>query len=158
MKISLYGRVHLKTIPWKFPILNPNNSWVSYLWSLDLVYFTTGMPDTSNMSEIEAIQVQHECNTSATMIKQVQYDCNMNDTYAIRVKNFLKIFIFFCLKKFIILDFVNFHQQIRHGWKLCRAINREFKHLDILFIPRSKKNHTYSPCWNIHKKLINGVP
>ena len=31
MKISIYVRFHIKTIPWKFGILNPNISRVSYL-------------------------------------------------------------------------------------------------------------------------------
>ena len=35
MKISLYVRIHIKTIPWKFCILNPKNSRVIYPWSLN---------------------------------------------------------------------------------------------------------------------------
>ena len=31
---SLYARVQIKMIPWKFHILNPKNSWVIYPWSL----------------------------------------------------------------------------------------------------------------------------
>ena len=34
LKISLYVCVHIKTIPWKFHILNPKNSWVICPWSL----------------------------------------------------------------------------------------------------------------------------
>ena len=33
LKISLYACVHIKTIPWKFRILNLKNSWVIYPWS-----------------------------------------------------------------------------------------------------------------------------
>ena len=33
LKISLYVSVHIKTIPWKFRILNPKNSRVIYPWS-----------------------------------------------------------------------------------------------------------------------------
>ena len=36
LKISLYVRVHSKTIPWKFCFLNPKNSRVYYPWSLYL--------------------------------------------------------------------------------------------------------------------------
>ena len=34
LKISLYVCIHVKTIPWKFRILNPKNSRVIYPWSL----------------------------------------------------------------------------------------------------------------------------
>ena len=34
LKISLYVRVHIKTIPWKFRIFYPKNSRVIYPWSL----------------------------------------------------------------------------------------------------------------------------
>ena len=33
LKISLYVCVRKKTVPWKFRILNPNNSWVIYPWN-----------------------------------------------------------------------------------------------------------------------------
>ena len=35
MKISLYVRMHIKIVPWKFRILNPKNSRVIYPWSLN---------------------------------------------------------------------------------------------------------------------------
>ena len=34
LKNSLYIRVHIKAKSWKFHVLNPNNSRVTYLWSL----------------------------------------------------------------------------------------------------------------------------
>ena len=36
LKISPYVFVHIKAIPWKFCILNPNNSPVTWLWSLQI--------------------------------------------------------------------------------------------------------------------------
>ena len=37
MKISLHVCLHIKTIPWKFPILNPNNSRVIF-WKSRLIF------------------------------------------------------------------------------------------------------------------------
>ena len=34
LKISLYVRAHIKTIPWKFCIVNPRNSGVIFTWNL----------------------------------------------------------------------------------------------------------------------------
>ena len=36
LKFSLHVCVHIKTIPWKFCILDPKNSWVIYLWTLQI--------------------------------------------------------------------------------------------------------------------------
>ena len=46
---------------------------------------------------------------------------------------------FLFLKRIVILDFENFPQKIHYVWKLWRAINRESKYLNILFIPSIQK-------------------
>ena len=69
---------------------------------MDLVYFTTRVPGTSdtsatwvrqewhecNTSETRATRVQHNCETSATRTIRVRHECYTNDTSATRVRNF----------------------------------------------------------------------
>ena len=77
-----------------------------------LVYFTTRVPDTSKASATRATQVQHNYNMSITSVTRVK-------TYFLFLKNsfsFLKKFIFFVLREFIILDFVNFPTK-NTSWK-----------------------------------------
>ena len=89
--------------------------------------------------------VQQECNTnnmSVVWLRHEQHDCGKsekndfnNNTSEIIFYFIFGLFSFF--KEFIILDFANFHQKIRHEWEPWKAINREFKRLNILFIPCS---------------------
>ena len=69
----------------------------------NLAYFTTRVPDTSDLSGTWATQLWHECNTndtSATSLRheqhecntiatQEQYECYTNNTSATRVRNFV---------------------------------------------------------------------
>ena len=55
---------------------------------LDLVQFTTRMPDTSDTSATRVTRNQHECDTNNTSATQVRNECYTNDTSATRVKNF----------------------------------------------------------------------
>ena len=58
---------------------------------MDLVYFTTQVPDTSDMSATrttQTTQVQQEWDTSATRTTPVRHECYTNDTSATWVKKF----------------------------------------------------------------------
>ena len=55
---------------------------------LDLIYFTTQVPDTSDTSATWATRMRHECNTSETWGTQVRHECYTNNTSPTRVKNF----------------------------------------------------------------------
>ena len=53
----------------------------------DRVYFTTPVPDTSDMSATRTTRVEHECNTSATRTTRVQHKWDTSDTNATQVLN-----------------------------------------------------------------------
>ena len=72
---------------------------------MDLVYLTTRVPDTGNMSATRATCVQHQCHTndmsatqvrhewdkrnmSATRMTRVQHQCCANETSGTWMKNF----------------------------------------------------------------------
>ena len=111
--------------------------------------------DTSNtgMTRVRhkqhsATRVRQECDTNKTnmaRLRHKRHDCDMSGTFwfwndtSENIFSFLKRLIFFFLKEFIILDFVNFPKKL-HGWKLWRAINRELKHFAHSLQP---KNHTF---------------
>ena len=52
---------------------------------LDLVYFTTQVPDTSGTS---ATRLRHKCDTSAIRTTRVRHECYTNDTSATRLRSF----------------------------------------------------------------------
>ena len=65
--------------------LNQSNSrslFSKVIW-IDLVYFTTQVPDTSNTSATQTTRVQHECDTndsSATRVRHEWHECNTSLT------------------------------------------------------------------------------
>ena len=107
---------------------------------------------SSLICDMSARRERRECDTSAAPVQDKRHKCHVNNKSLTRVQifdfdndtsekifSFLNRFIFFFLKGFIILEFVNFPQKIHHGWKLWRAINRKIKCLYSLFIPCSQK-------------------
>ena len=53
---------------------------------LDLVYFTTRVPETSNTSTTQVTRVKHECNTNNTSVAQVRHEghkCNTSATWVL---------------------------------------------------------------------------
>ena len=55
---------------------------------VDLVCFTTRVPDTSDTSVTRVRHERHECNTSATWTTRARHQCFTNDTSATQMKNF----------------------------------------------------------------------
>ena len=58
---------------------------------VDLVYFTTWVPDTSYTSVTQTTWVQHEsdtANASAKQMTRMRHECYTNNTNATRVKKF----------------------------------------------------------------------
>ena len=124
--------------------MNAHLRWlIHYYWS-SLFYKMN--PKQERHSATWVSHERRKCNTSATLVQHqwntsvtwLRHECDTNDMVATPVKqqqrhgtsenifSFLRRFIFFFLKKFIILDFVNFPQKIHHKWKIWRAINKEF--------------------------------
>ena len=70
--------------------------------------------DTSNTSAAPAQDKRHKFHVNSKSLTRVQSFDFDNDTSE-KIFSFLKRFIFFFLKEFIIREFVNFPQKIHHG-------------------------------------------
>ena len=65
--------------------------WFIHFKHIDLVYFTTQVPetsDTNDTSATRAVRLHRKCDRSVTRITRVQQERCMNDTSATRVKKF----------------------------------------------------------------------
>ena len=51
-----------------------------FVWTLDLAYFTTWVPDTCDTNAKQTTRVRHECNTSTTRTARVKKKDFHNDT------------------------------------------------------------------------------
>ena len=61
--VSIEILVHSKSL-WKSPL------------TIDLVYFTAGLPYARDMSAIRATSVRYDCNMNDTSATRVRYQCN----------------------------------------------------------------------------------
>ena len=55
--------------------------------TVDLVYFTTLVPDTSNTSTTRATLMRHKCNTGNTSATRVKNECDTSATGTTRVQH-----------------------------------------------------------------------
>ena len=105
-------------------------------WLFDLVFFTIRVSDTSDTSATRT-------DTSATRVLHQQHGWRILILITTRMKTYFQnLKIHFLFLKIIHNPWFCKFSSKHHGLKLWRAINREFQHLNILFIPCSQKNHT----------------